>query len=95
MFAIYPWVDQASVRDHAVIFVEDADVAEKLAEWFTDHYGTRHEAFLVMPSWPDAKLIHSLNGCPGDVWFSTRVPQSAHDASNTVREILRRLGLLN
>lgn len=90
MFAIYPKVDNSNVSKHAVIFTDDCAMAERLClaldKW--EHAG-KYEAYLVMTSWPDAKLINNLNGCPENVWFSTREPKSAERASHVIRELLR------
>ena len=89
MFAIYPEVDKESVQDHAVVFTDDFDMAKFLQREFSERYGARHQAYLVMPSWPDAQLVHDLNGCPRSIWFSCRCPESAHHTSFAVRQILR------
>lgn len=87
-FAIYPTVDMHRAAEHAVVFCDDIDIAERLCDYFSDHYGTRHAAVLRMPSWPDPLLIHDLNGCEG-VSFSTRDPKAADRASWQVREALQ------
>lgn len=92
MFALYPEVSADDVQDHAVVFTDDFDMAKLLQSELTERYGTRHQAFLVMPSWPEPLLVHNLNGCPESLYFSTRDPQSAHNASLVVRQILREKG---
>lgn len=88
MFAIYPAVDAENAKEHAVVFCEDIDIATTLCDFFTKDRATRHEAFLVMPSWPDPQLIHNLNGLDGKVCFSVRDPVAADRASWACRTAL-------
>lgn len=86
-FAIYPTASMEDARDSAVIFCDDIDIAKRLCDHMTEHYGTHHSAVLRMPSWSDPRLIHNLNGCE-NVSFSVRDPHAAEKASFACKKIL-------
>lgn len=92
MFAIYPTVDEMHVRDHAVVFTDDIDLAGMLCHHFHMDRGLTHEAYLVLDSWPDAKLMNNLNGCGPNVFFSARSGTDASNASIALLPVLKRLG---